>query len=137
MEMRTLRCTGISAERNELSLAYGNFAGSEMYIAIVAMMCILPAFHSCLYLWSKAVKVYIEAGIAVGVCDDECFPEAIFAHDGTRDVSVGDGIDAEVYPTFGFYIYSAVEMVGSGLSKVPCKLYMYVHRGTKRECCKQ
>lgn len=132
-----MRSSRISAERNELSLSYGYFTRAEMYVAVELVVRILPAFHGCLHLRSKAVEMNVKAGIAVGVGYYECVTEAVFSHNGTRDVAIGNGIDAKVYATLGFHVDTAMEMVGSGFAEVARKLYGYVHWRAERECCEQ
>ena len=123
--MRTLRCSCISTKSNKLSLTYWYFTRLKMNIAIIAMVCVLPSFYSSLYLWCKTIKVYIKTGIAIRVCYYQCASKTILTYYGTRNVSIGNGIDSKVYSTFGFYIYSTMKMVGTRLSKVARKLYMY------------
>ena len=100
--MRTLRCSCISTKSNKLSLTYWYFTRLKMNIAIIAMVCVLPSFYSSLYLWCKTIKVYIKTGIAIRVCYYQCASKTILTYYGTRNVSIGNGIDSKVYSTFGF-----------------------------------
>ena len=104
-----------------------------MYVAIELFMCILPAFYGCLHLWSKAIEVDIETGIVVGVSHNKGVAESIFAYDGSRNITIGYRIDAEVYATLGLYVDATVEMVGSWFAKIARKLHWYVYRRAERE----
>ena len=127
MQVRTLACTGVSAESDELIGCHGHLSGTEHYLARIVVLLLLHPSHPGAYARREVAQVSVDTCQPVGVTHIDSFAKTVHAHRHLIYISLCHGVDWFALHVLGLYVDAAVEMVWPELAEVSGKSHLVVY----------